>query len=335
MKTIRGLFNFPSHGKLIKYDDRVKRRLQSNKAIRGICWGYDTARINKEYTVKHQENDWNKIIFCVLLLLVAGMAVLIRQTAGKQEEQKQTAVAEKLEVTPTPSGESQQKTDPAASPTDKAPAATEDPAAGVYTYLQGPKSWKSRLDWSGQWGKAMYDGGSFGGFGCGLCCLANIYSTETEGECSPLDMYTYAKKHTEYGGGGAIAWEYMQRVLERTGFTAKLCHKPSTYEKFQKEVAASRCNIVLVSSADSDCYWENTPGHYVTIFLYDQQKDQIFLADSGDPEHNRHWVKLKKIYKSLKTNSDYQYLRVTGYDQAKDTWKHKGTTGTWMKPDNI
>ncbi len=295
---------------------------------------HDAGMINKEYTVKHQENEWNKIIFCALLLLVAGMAILIHQTAGKQKERKknQTTVVERIEVTSTPTGESQQTADPTA---DKEPVATKDPAAGVYTYLQGPKSWDSRLDWSGKWGETMYDGGSFGGFGCGLCCLANIYSTEAEGKCSPVDMYGYAKKHTEYGGGGAIAWEYMHRVLERTGFTAKLCQKPGKYEQFQAEVAASRCNIVLVSSADSDCYWKNTPGHYVTIFLYDQEKDQIFLADSGDPEHNRHWVKLKKIYKSLKTNSDYQYLRVTNYDKTKDTWNHKGITGTWVKPDNI
>lgn len=286
-----------------------------------------------------KKHNWYQIIFCVLLLLVAGMVVIIQSTAERQHNKraskKETVASDPVEITsPVPSGGAAGTPAPSQK-TEKDVAATADPAAGVYTYLQGPKSWKSRIDWSGKWGKTMYDGGSFGAFGCGLCCLANIYSTEAAGECSPIDMYQYTKKHTEYGGGGAIAWEYMLQTLDRTGFTAELCHKPGSYEEFRLAVAASMSNIVLVSSANSTCYWKDTPGHYVTIFLYDEQTDRVFLADSGDPDHNRHWVKLKKIYKSLKTDSDYQYLRVTGYVPQQDRWKHSKASGTWVRPAHL
>lgn len=286
-----------------------------------------------------KKHNWYQIIFCALLLLVVGMVVIIRNTADyqgdKRSAKKESVTSNAVEIsTPTPGIGAGDGSAPAQNPGEDA-VATEDPAANVYTYLQGPKSWKRRLDWSGKWGKTMYDGSSFGAFGCGLCCLANIYSTEAAGECSPIDMYQYSKKHTEYEGGGAIAWEYMLQALNRTGFTAELCHKPGSYEEFRQSVATSISNIVLVSSANSTCYWKDTPGHYVTIFLYDERTDRIFLADSGDPNHNRHWVKLKKIYKSLKTDSDYQYLRVTGYVPDQDQWKNKKANGTWVRPNQL
>lgn len=270
--------------------------------------------------------NWCKIIFCALLLLVAGMAVILHRGTDDQNKSDDRDVVEKPVISTK-----EPKASPAAS-VDGEAAATADPASGIYTFLQGPKSWKRRLPWSGEWGDSSYDGGRFGAFGCGLCCMANIYSSESGHECSPVDMYRYSKKHTEYGGGGAIAWEYMQQTLEKTGFTAALCSKPRTYAEFQKAAADSSCSIVLVSSADSECYWKDTPGHYVTIFMYDPASDKVFLADSGDPEHNRHWVSLKKIYKSLKTDSDYQYLSVGAYDAGRDQWKHQGTAGNWVKP---
>lgn len=276
--------------------------------------------------MNQKKYNWHRILFCALLFFIAGIAVIVyritdhkRQPSDREIVEKAIESKEKDSVSPTPS------------PTEEA-SATADPAAGVYTFLQGPKSWESKLVWSGQWGDSSYDGGRFGAFGCGLCCMANIYSSETEYECSPLDMYRYSKKHTEYGGGGAIAWEYMQQTLERTGFTVNLCGKPSTYAEFQEAVANAGCHIVLVSSVNSECYWKDTPGHYVTIFLYNKESDKIFLADSGDPDHNRQWVSLKKIYKSLKTNSDYQYLSVGAYEQSRDQWKHQGTNGEWVKP---
>lgn len=267
-----------------------------------------------------------KIIFCVLLFLIMFITIIVSPSVSRKKQSKGEKPTKEIV-------ESEEKdfASPSPAPTEE-PIATADPAAGIYTFLQGPKSWGSKLAWSGEWGDSSYNGGRFGAFGCGLCCMANIYSSETEYECSPIDMYRYSKKYTEYRGGSAIAWEYMQQILTRAGFDARLCNKPGTYAEFRNAIENSICNIVLVSSANSKCYWKDTPGHYVTIFLYNKDTDEIFLADSGDPNHNRHWVSLKKIYKSLKTNSDYQYLSVGDYEQGRDQWKHKGTSGEWVKP---
>lgn len=212
---------------------------------------------------------------------------------------------------------------------------TVDKEEGIYTFLQGPKSWGKRIDWSGVWGKTHFDGSSFGAFGCGLCCLANVYSTQGSYQCTPVDMYRFAKEHTRYSGGGAIAWKYMANTLKKLGFKCELKNKPTNYQTFRKQVAQAGCSIVLVSSSDSRCYWNNTPGHYVTIFLYDRKTDTVFLADSGDPDHNRRRVGLRKIYKSLKTSSQWQYLNVGDYDKTKDIWKHTSVNGRWVKPEYI
>ncbi len=208
-----------------------------------------------------------------------------------------------------------------------------DPTDSITTFLQGPKSWKKGLTWSGEWGDAYYDGGYFGGFGCGLCCMANVYDTFTSYQCSPLDMYRRAKKVSGYEGGGAIDWGYIKVTLQDAGFTLDVWRKPSTYEKFQKKVKKSVACIAVVSSYESDCYWKKTSGHYVTILDYDEETDKIFLGDSGDPDHNRHWISLKKVYKSLKTANNWQYISITGYDDSKDNWKHTGYGGDCILPD--
>lgn len=212
------------------------------------------------------------------------------------------------------------------------PVPTPDATERIATYLQGPKSWKARREWSGRWGTEYYDGGSFGGFGCGLCCMANIYCSLTDYRCSPLDMYRYAMKESMYAGGGAIDWGYMKDTMTAAGFTCNVGRKPSRYEDFQDIVKKSMACIVVVSSRDSTCYWKNTPGHYVTLFLYDENTDRIFLADSGDPAHNRHWVPLKKIYRSLKTANNWQYMAVVSYDEKRDGWKHTKISGRCILP---
>ena len=68
------------------------------------------------------------------------------------------------------------------------------PEQGVYTFLQGPKSWTEGRAWSGEWSNQYVRGNYFGNFGCGLCCMANIYCTLTEYTCSPWDMYEYARQ---------------------------------------------------------------------------------------------------------------------------------------------
>ena len=72
----------------------------------------------------------------------------------------------------------------------------------IFTFLQGPKSWEERRDWSGAWGRAFYDGGSFGGFGCGLCCLANVYSTESRYQCTLLICTNLPKETLDMMGVG-------------------------------------------------------------------------------------------------------------------------------------
>lgn len=205
----------------------------------------------------------------------------------------------------------------------------------IFTYLQGPRSWSEKRDWSGSWGSEFYDGGSFGAFGCGLCCLANVYSTLSNFQCTPVDMYRFAKRNTGYRGGGAIAWEYMDSILASLGLQGSLRRKPDSYSDFQKQISEVSCSIVLVSSDASKCYWQDTPGHYVTIFLYNKKNDTVFLADSGDPGHNRRRVELRKIYKSLKVASEWQYLCIGDYNGENDIWKHKALNGEWVKPDYI
>jgi hypothetical protein len=163
--------------------------------------------------------------------------------------------------------------------------------------------------------------------------MANIYTSFTEYECSPIDMYEYAKKSSGYGGGGAIDWGYMKDTLKSLGFTSDVRRKPKSYERFRQLVDESMACIVLVSSNDSDCYWKDTPGHYVTLLAYDKTSDKVFLGDSGDPDHNRHWVALEKVYRSLKTASSWQCLQVLKHDKKADSWKHEGFGGTCVLPD--
>ena len=247
-----------------------------------------------------QKREVTKKQLAVIILLSIGMlaaAALLNQffpAGSKQTKEtlKQTAVTPKVTALPS------------LSPTQK-PTPTPDPTKKVATFFQGPKAYEGRREWSGKWGKEFYDGGSFGAFGCGLCCMANIYTTFSSYESSPIDMYRYAKKVSGYGGGGAIDWGYMKATLKELGFTSDVFRKPSKYEAFQK---------------------------LVTLFLYDEKSDKIFLGDSGDLTHNRQWVPLKKVYRSLKKSNPWQILQVTSFDKSKDNWKHKGFGGNAILP---
>lgn len=262
--------------------------------------------------------------FLMLIIIICACFVIQKKVQYNRAKETMSGQVQQEQPVPTESPE----------PTATAvPEVTARPEAGIYTYLQGPKSWGKRLAWSGEWGEKIYDGNSFGGFGCGLCCMANVYCSQTKYKCTPVDMYRYTKKTTDYYGGGAIEWGYMRQTLSSLGFDCRVRKKPAAYEEFKKQIEAGECAIVLVCSGDSTCYWKDTPGHYVTIFLYDKEGDRVFLADSGDPEHNRHWVKLKKIYRSLKTASSWQYLTVASYDEEQDQWKHKTVKGNWVQAD--
>ena len=205
----------------------------------------------------------------------------------------------------------------------------------IYTFLQGPRSWEGKVDWSGSWCYEVLADQEFSVFGCGLCDLANIYSTLTPYDCSPIDMYWYAQeasKYTPVSGFGAIDWPYLKKTLSSVGISSSIRRKDKTYEQFRQRIANAITAIVLVCSDNDDTYWQNVEGHYVNIWLYDETDDTVFLADSGNPDHNRRRIPLRFVYEALKTYSNYQYLLVTGVDETKNTWQHDGIHIKWKKP---
>lgn len=205
----------------------------------------------------------------------------------------------------------------------------------IYSYLQGSGGWDVRADWSGSWCYEILGGEAFGFFGCGLCDLANIYSTLTPYDCSPLDMYYYAIEVSGYspgGGYGAIDWPFMQETLETVGVSSRLCKKDETYEQFRKRIAGGITAVALVCSDSDDTYWQNVDGHYVNLWLYDSGTDTVFLADSGNMAHNRQRIPLRYVYDALYPYSDIQYLLVTSVDETGNQWKHDGVDDDWAPP---
>ena len=166
----------------------------------------------------------------------------------------------------------------------------------VYSFLQGPKSYSEGIPWAGSWCEAAVGYNKFGGFGCGFCCMANIYSTLTDYECSPLAIYEFAKGVSQYyptSESGAIGWKDMKKTLKAAGFTCKNYRKPATYGEFREQMRHTLSAIVLVSSADDAAFWQDTPGHYVNIWLYQEDDDMVFLAEPGNPWNNRTWIPLR------------------------------------------
>lgn len=208
----------------------------------------------------------------------------------------------------------------------------EEEASFIYTFLQGPKAYGESRPWSGSWCEQIVRGRSFGGFGCGQCCMANIYSTLSEYECSPWDMFEFATAVSFYspsGESGAIGWTDMRMTLRAAGLFCDLYRKPETYEEFQAQMKETKSAVVLVSSANDAAFWTNTSGHYVNIWLYQEDTDIVFLAEPGDPENNRTWIPLRYVYDALKTVSSYQYLAVTKYSEGANIWKRNGIDDVW------
>ena len=136
------------------------------------------------------------------------------------------------------------------------------PETEVYTFLQGPKSWGEGRTWSGEWSNEYVKGNYFGNFGCGLCCMANIYCTFTNYTCSPWDMYEYARQVSGYSPTrkvGAIGWADMKVTLRKSGFDCTLCNKPDSYESFQEQVRDAKAVVALVCSRDADSYGPSVP----------------------------------------------------------------------------
>lgn len=205
----------------------------------------------------------------------------------------------------------------------------------VYTFLQGPRSWTEGIFWSGEWCYLSVKGNTFGNFGCGLCCMANIYDTLSPYEVSPWDMCEYARTASGYAPtrkSGAIDWGNMKVVLQSCGMICDVYYKPDTYEAFQAQMAEAKSAVVLVSSNDDDTFWKDTPGHYVNIWLYEPESDTVFLAEPGSPENNRTRIPLKYVYDALKTTSQFQYLAVDEYREENNQWKADGIDEIWNRP---
>ena len=169
---------------------------------------------------KHRGKKQRRLALIVSCVTMVCAALLVSSVWSHDQRRKWQKAAQESSGTSSAPLETENAETPVpvrepAKPTPK----PEDPTKQIYTYLQGPKSWNMGLDWSGEWGESFMDGGSFGGFGCGLCCMANIYSTLSKGECSPVDMYRYVKKHRLwwrngdrlglYEAGTHIAWNPM------------------------------------------------------------------------------------------------------------------------------
>lgn len=209
------------------------------------------------------------------------------------------------------------------------------PEQQVYSFLQGPKSWGERRNWAGEWSTESIRGNYFGSFGCGLCCMANVYCTLTDHICSPWDMYEYAKAVSGYsptGRAGAIGWDDMKITLQKSGFDCSLNNKPDSYEAFQMQIGQAQMSVVLVCSRNDNTFWKSTDGHYVTINLYNAETDEVFLSDPGNPDRNRSWIPLRYVYDALKTASQYQYLLVKGYEEENNLWKQDGIDEAWVAP---
>lgn len=147
------------------------------------------------------------------------------------------------------------------------------PEDAVFSYLQGTKSYEKEKEWSGAWCYEEAGGQQFSQFGCGLCSMANIYSTVSGNKCTPLQMYEYAQEVSNYNphsGLGAIGWDAMRETLQTMGIECEMGRKPSSYEEFQQLAKDSKGLLVLISSNSDDTFWKDMPGHYVTLWLYDE-----------------------------------------------------------------
>lgn len=251
------------------------------------------------------------ICLCCCMIFLSGCSV---KTGLSDSVEEDTSKRETVKETQGSGKEGQEQ--------NKKPE-KKNPEDEIVTYLQGIKSYEKGKEWSGSWCYEEAAGQQFSQFGCGLCSMANIYSSLSGKECTPLEMYEYAQNVSSYdpsGGVGAIGWDAIRVTLQKTGFTCQVGRKPESYEQFQELAKENLCLMILISSDNDDSFWKEVPGHYVTLWLYDEKEDQVFLADSSGPKRNRQWIPLRTAYDALKTSSPQQYLAVSGYDETEDGW---------------
>ena len=182
----------------------------------------------------------------------------------------------------------------------------------IYSYLQVPEEFSKDPVWSGDWSSIEAGGQEFFYFGCGICCLSNMYSTCKEEPRTP-DLFFYdARDNTDYNpdsGVGALTWYQLKELTKSFASEVKVKKKPSDYSKFQQDIEKADTAVVLVCKDNDDKLWWYTKGHYVNIWEYDPETDTVFVTDSSGL-FNRTRVNLQDIYNALKTASDAQYMTV-------------------------
>lgn len=208
----------------------------------------------------------------------------------------------------------------------------------IYSFLQGPGSWQNRYNWSGSWGELYTEEGAyFGGFACGLCCMANVYDTLSPYEASPVEVYQYAKDNSSYyptSENSAISWDAMYSTLSKMGIESDLANNPADYETFKSEMENCETAVILIQSDDANSVWGATDGHYVNIWNYNPDDETVFVANPGGYTKNRQIITLQECYDYLKLASNYQVLYVRSYDESQDQWKHETISDeNWVRPD--
>ena len=193
---------------------------------------------------------------------------------------------------------------------------------GIYSFVQCPFDFYPDPRCTGDWVNITAGGQEFMYFGCGTCCLSNIWSTLTGEVITPDVMFERAKEKTDYNpdsGIGAISWRQLKQVLSESGLNVETKRKPSDYELFKKDAAEASTLLVLVCKDNDDKLWFYTNGHYVTIWEYDPETETVFVADPSGM-FNRMRVDLIDIYNALKTSSDAQYMmiRSKGTEQTRE-----------------
>ncbi|MDO4961734.1 MAG: hypothetical protein Q4E57_07790 [Eubacteriales bacterium] len=183
----------------------------------------------------------------------------------------------------------------------------------IYSYIQQEiKYYNGDPKWAGEWAHITAAGREFINFGCGICCLSNIYSTFQQKPVTPDLVYDWAKQYVAYdpdSGIGAMSWSQLKGMITRYGMTAETKHKPADYAQFQRDMYEADACIVLVCKDNDARLWWYTNGHYVNVWAYDYASDSLFLSDASGL-FNRARVPARWIYDALKTASDAQYLVV-------------------------
>ena len=182
----------------------------------------------------------------------------------------------------------------------------------IYSYVQVPPEYCVNGNWSGDWVRQVYGGQEFFHFGCGVCCLSNMFSTITKRAVAPDMMLEWAREYSSYNpdcGRGAISWSQLRKVCEALELPAVVKQKPAAYEDFRADVQAARTTMVLVCKENDDKLWFYTRGHYVNLWEYDPATDTVFVTDASGL-FNRSRVPLRDVYNALKTKSDAQYMCV-------------------------